>query len=495
VVTASVSATGAVTGYQWYKGTSPVVSQTTATLSIASAQASDAGGYSVAILSDCGSVTSTVFSLSVNTTLGIIAQPAASSVVCVGGAVSVAVSATGTGQTYQWYKAGVSLGSAGTAASLSFASVSVADAGSYSVVVTGSCSSVTSTAFSLSVEVPASTASLSSGTLTCDIPSVTLTATAANATSFTLLNNGATNATGQFAVSTPGSYTVRAGTGTACPTQVASATVSGNTGKPTATLQANVSRFCPGTSVTLTAGTDIGVSFAFSGPGLSQNSASNTASITQGGVFTVVVSGPNGCTLGTTTSVTALSNTVALGNVAPVGYYCENKLVQLPVSLTGMPNSLQWYQNPAVAGQARQVVSGQTSATLTLANVQASQAGSYVLVATADCNSATTTAHKLNVNTVIPNVVITLPSGSSVAVTGQYPTITLPPGGTANMLITGGNYFDWTLVIDRINGFEIRQHEENTTGFFQINRAGPYRLKVSNNGCEKTVEGQIVIRP
>ena len=61
----SVSVTGLVSSYQWYKGSSPVVSQTTATLSLSNVTPADAGSYSVVVMGDCNSVTSTAFSLTV----------------------------------------------------------------------------------------------------------------------------------------------------------------------------------------------------------------------------------------------------------------------------------------------------------------------------------------------------------------------------------------------------------------------------------------------
>ncbi|MBD2753982.1 choice-of-anchor Q domain-containing protein [Spirosoma validum] len=63
-VTASVSATGTVSSYQWYKNSSALGGQTSATLTLPSVQISDAGSYSVVVTGNCNTtVTSTVFSL------------------------------------------------------------------------------------------------------------------------------------------------------------------------------------------------------------------------------------------------------------------------------------------------------------------------------------------------------------------------------------------------------------------------------------------------
>ncbi|QHV94573.1 FG-GAP-like repeat-containing protein [Spirosoma endbachense] len=65
--------------------------------------------------------------------------------------------------------------------------------------------------------------------------------------------------------------------------------------------------------------------------------------------------------------------------------------VRVPVGISGTTPSLQWYNQAGI-------VSGQTSATLTLNGVTLSQSGSYSLVATSSCNSLTTNAFTLTVN-------------------------------------------------------------------------------------------------
>ncbi|TAE22698.1 MAG: hypothetical protein EAZ91_23245 [Cytophagales bacterium] len=114
------------------------------------------GPYTVTATSAGGCSSTAMVTVDV-TSSAPLAQPtlsASSSMVCVGGAVSV--TATGTG-TYQWYKDGpsgvpVSLGAAQQGAVLSLNGVQASQAGSYSVVIQASgCSSATSTAFTLTV--------------------------------------------------------------------------------------------------------------------------------------------------------------------------------------------------------------------------------------------------------------------------------------------------------------------------------------------------------
>jgi len=386
-VSASVSVTG--TGpysYQWYKGFStPVASQTASTLTLSNVQTSDAGSYSVVVTGSCGSVTSTAFSLTVNSPLGITAQPVASSVVCPGATVSASVSVTGTGPySYQWYKGFNTPVASQTASTLTLSNVQTSDAGSYSVVVTGGCGSVTSTAFSLTVNALPTGASLTSGTLTCSQTSLTLTASATGATSYTL-NGGAgsqTSTTGQFVVSTPGNYTVTVSNVSGC-TATATATVTSNTAAPVATLSASSLSFCAGTSITLTAGT--GTAYSFSGPGLSQSGASTTALATQGGTYSVVVTGANGCTASAGVSLSVTPATSITAPPASASTVCAGLPVSVSVGATGQNLTYQWYKgaNP---------INGQTSSSLSFPAPQLTDAATYYVRVSGTCGPPQTSS-------------------------------------------------------------------------------------------------------
>ncbi|MBC7570697.1 MAG: T9SS type A sorting domain-containing protein [Spirosoma sp.] len=304
-VSVPVTVTGATT-YQWLKGGSPVSGQTSATLTLTNIQLSDAGVYSLSATGAGGSVTSTGFSLTVNSPTGITAQPAAGSVVCVGSAVSAGVSASGTGPfMYQWYKDNLNSAVPGqTSATLILSNVTSASAGSYSVVVTGSCNSVTSTAFSLTVNAAPANASLSNtGPLTCAQTSVTLTATATGGTAYTLTGGATpqTNATGQFVVSTVGNYTVTISNASGC-TATATTTVTSNTTPPVVSLSASSAVVCAPTAITLTA-TGTGTSFTFSA-GATPVGQSNQALVIQSGTYSVTTTATNGCTATASVSVT-----------------------------------------------------------------------------------------------------------------------------------------------------------------------------------------------
>jgi hypothetical protein len=50
--------------------------------------------------------------------------------------------------------------------------------------------------------------------------------------------------------------------------------------------------------------------------------------------------------------------------------------------------------------------------------------------------------------------------------------------------------YERLVVLDRINGYEIRQADQNTTGQFSIGARGLFTLRVTGaNTCVRTVQG------
>ena len=162
------------------------------------------------------------------------------------------------------------------------------------------------------------------------------------------------------------------------------------------------------------------------------------------------------------------------------------------VSVTGTASTAstqsvtyQWYKDGVSLG------SSQQNRILTLTAVLPTQSGNYSLVATGTCNSATSSAFSLTVNP-LPTVTIVFNNSAMVMGTG-IPTITVPATPGQQFQVLGGNSFEFRLIIDRINGYEIRQRDINATGVFIINRVGPFSLTViGSNGCSRTVQGILV---
>ncbi|MER3471809.1 MAG: hypothetical protein C4330_10920, partial [Chitinophagaceae bacterium] len=146
----TVVATGTNLTYQWRKGGVNIGGATSATYTIPSVTAGDAGTYDVIVTGACGNVTSTAVALTVNAATAITTQPTNQSA-CPGANATFTVVATGSGTvTYQWRKGGSAISGA-TSATLTLTNVTAADAGTYDVVITAACGSVTSTAVSLTV--------------------------------------------------------------------------------------------------------------------------------------------------------------------------------------------------------------------------------------------------------------------------------------------------------------------------------------------------------
>jgi len=133
--------------YTWYKDSVAIGASTNnGTLTIASATFGDAGSYQVTVTNNFGTVTSSSVSVTVvNPTQPVIVGQEgfyASRVLYPTGTLHLAISATGGGLKYQWFKNGNPLPSEDKS-SLTIPSITAADAGSYSVVVTNSIGSAT----------------------------------------------------------------------------------------------------------------------------------------------------------------------------------------------------------------------------------------------------------------------------------------------------------------------------------------------------------------
>jgi hypothetical protein len=164
---------------------------------------------------------------------------------------------------------------------------------------------------------------------------------------------------------------------------------------------------------------------------------------------------------------------------------CGESAVTIPFSVSGTgPFSAQLFRNG-------QLVAAQPgSTTFTLANVQPADAGTYSVVVTGGCNIVTSTAFSLLVSS--PTITLLFNNSATVMGTG-IPTIIVPNTPGQQFQVLGGTSFGRVIVLDRINGYEVRQNDQNTTGIFSINRVGAFSLTVrADNGCSRTVQGILV---
>jgi hypothetical protein len=180
--TFSVTATGTGLTYQWRKAGVDISGATSATYTLTGVTALSAGTYSVVVSGTCApNDTSVNATLTVNNPPIITAEPT-SQTACVGGNATFSVTATGTGLSYQWRKAGVNISGA-TSATYTLTGVTASDAGSYSVVVSGTCIPIDSSVNAiLTVNTPPTITSQPQALSLCPGATVSFSVTASGST-------------------------------------------------------------------------------------------------------------------------------------------------------------------------------------------------------------------------------------------------------------------------------------------------------------------------
>ena len=178
--TFSVTATGDATlTYQWSRDDVVLPSAQSATLTLSSLTAADAGNYSVVVKNALGSATSVAVSLTITGLPPAIVTSPSARTVSAGSTATFAVVASGSPTlTYQWRKAGVALtgNTSATTAALTLANAQAADAANYDVVITNSVGSVASAVATLTVT-PAAPSVTSAPTTQTSAPGATATLT------------------------------------------------------------------------------------------------------------------------------------------------------------------------------------------------------------------------------------------------------------------------------------------------------------------------------
>ena len=113
---------------------------------------------------------------------------------------------------------------------------------------------------------------------------------------------------------------------------------------------------------------------------------------------------------------------------------CQGSTVSIPLSVSGTGS----FTYQLVTATGTPVGPSQSTTPLTLVNVQPAQSGSYSVIVTGSCNSVTSTAFSLTVNT---PTAPTLAANPSTTTTNQPITVTANgcPGGTINWTVLGGS--------------------------------------------------------
>lgn len=490
--------------YQWLKDGVAVSGATNSSLTLNSVQLSQAGTYSVTVTGPGGNVTSSGAALTVNPIIvapQITSQPAGLTL-STGGALSLSVSATGSGPlSYQWYKDGVAISGA-TSSTLSFASAVIGDSGNYHVVVSNSGGIATSSSAVVVVTAlaPVTTAP-SIGT-----PPAAQSATIGSSVTFTVSVSGTSPFTYQWLKNGILILGANSSSLTLNPVQLSdtgtySVTVSGPGGIVTssgATLTVNPAPVVATppqitsqpSGLTLSTGGALNLSVVASGTGplsyqwyknnvvVAGASASTltiaSASIVDSGTYHVVVSN----TAGSATSSPAIvvvtaapSSTTAPSIGAPPAAQTATvgSSVTFSVSVSGTaPFTYQWLKNGVA-------VSGATSSSFTLSPVQLSDAGIYSVSVSGPGGSITSSGAAL---VVLPAVV---PS-SAPTITSQPANATLSFGGSFTLTVgasgTGPITYQWYKNGSAISGATSASF---TVASATTNDSGVYHVLVTNS--------------
>lgn len=138
--------------YQWYLNGSPVSGQTNLDLGYNPVTGAEAGNYYLVATNSSGAVTSSVVTLTVNTSPQITTQPATNYILFTGGSATFTIAASGALPLYYYWTSNNVVVAAGTNASYTLTGAS-ATAG-YACLVSNSLGSVASAGISLTVTAP-----------------------------------------------------------------------------------------------------------------------------------------------------------------------------------------------------------------------------------------------------------------------------------------------------------------------------------------------------
>jgi hypothetical protein len=443
-----VASGSAPLSYQWSLNGTALSDATSSTLTLNSAQTTDAGSYTVVVTNVASSVTSAVATLTVYVPPTITTQPQ-SQAVTKGQNASFSVAASGSAPfTYQWYFNGAVAGGTDNQSTFTLNNVKTGEAGNYTVVVANPGDSVTSVVATLTVYV---------------LPGIqtqpqNLTVTQGQSASFSAVANGSAPFSYQWnfngspvSGATSSALTLASAQGTDVGSYtLAVANPAGSITSQVATLTVNIppAITTPPQSQTVTngqnasfsvvaTGTDpLSYQWSLNGTDLA-DATSSTLTLTSvqtnnTGNYTVVVTNVAGSITSAVATLTVIvpptittqpqSQAVTAGQSATFS-----------VTATGTdPLSYQWSLNGAA-------LSGATSSTLTLNSVQTTDAGSYTVVVTNAADSAPSAVATL---TVIPP---TPPSFGSTGMTSNGFAFQLSvPIGSTYVIWTTTNLQDWT---------------------------------------------------
>ncbi|KPK80046.1 MAG: hypothetical protein AMS27_17420, partial [Bacteroides sp. SM23_62_1] len=450
-VSFTVVASGANLTYQWEKDGIPLVNggkisgATSNSLAITSVATTDAGAYTVTVTGSCGIVTSAAAVLTVNQNLLITQQPAGASV-CPDDTISIGVTASGTGLTYQWQKDGVNIPGE-TNANLIFAPVAAGDDGVYQCVLTGTCGTLNSTAAILEVyEDVVITANPVSQKKSCEGQNISfaLSATGSNLTyqwrkdGTNLVNGGNISGATSTTLNITGLLLTDAGTYTCIVSGYCGTT---NTIPSLLTVDEQVTITNQPTGKTICEGGNVSFNLTATGSNLTyqwQKDGANIAGATNAflvinpassaneGVYNCVVSNACGNTVSNTVSLTINDSTNITSHPASDNL-CEGDDINFSVLATGSNLSYKWQKNGVDLADGGSV-SGSSTSNLSISSLVAGDAGSYACIVSGSCGIFSSNAAILDVD---ENISITVQPADKNACNGNNVLFNVVATGTS----------------------------------------------------------------
>lgn len=385
-----------------------------------------------------------------NTTPG--ATATGGTVTCAAPSLNLQGSSSTNGVTYSW--------SGPNSFSSNQQNPAAVDAGTYTVTVLNPANGCTSTATTTIIadQMPP-VASSTTGILTCSLTTLTLNGSATLPSNYQWSGPNNFSSNQQNAdVTVPGDYTVVATAANGC-TGSATVTVTQDIVVPGASATGDTIN-CNKPQVTLNATSNTGISYSWSGPNNFSSTQQNPI-VNADGLYSVTVTGSNGCISTADANVALDLVTASLSAIAPDVLTCDELTVNIQTTITVTTSAIQslsW--------------SGPNGYTSTLKDPATSEPGVYTVVATT-VNGCTSTA------SVTVNQNITPPTASAVGGTLTCTIISLNLDGGSTL---PGVTFDWI----GPNNFSSTQEDPT------VNVAGTYTLTVTGlNGCTKTVDAVV----
>lgn len=414
--TLSVTATGMGTlTYQWFKNGVAITGATASSFTVSNATSADNGNYTVDVTGTCGTVTSDAAQLSVTVVNppAITSQPSAATQ-CAGTNVSFSVTATVSAGSiaYQWKRNGVNIAGA-TNSTLSLTNILGSDAGNYTVDITGIGGTTTSNSVALTVNPTPSIVNNPINQFRNAGQGVLFKVVAGNGiTAYRWMKNGVAMSNGGNASGVTSSELFLSGISSSDAADYSVALTFGNCGSTNSTeanlavltAQPTSTSRCAGQSNTFSVGVSTGsasVAYQWSRNGVaisgatsstleltnltSANNGNYSVNMTVGGVTvnstnaslnvnaaTVITAQPLSATRFATQGYLFTANGTASGNV-----------------------TFQWSKD----GNA---ITGATSPSLNVSNINAASAGNYALSVTGACGTVTSNNAALTVISGVP---------------------------------------------------------------------------------------------